>query len=128
MAARAETRAEPLTFTIANGDYVSPTFTLPFVPAGPLLDVSAAMLTGGLEIVVAFGRFLYDTLSEDQHDALRDALLHVDLPVARDIATWIIEQAVARPLGSAASSEDGPSNNGSVSKLAAASIGWTPSE
>lgn len=125
MAARAETRGEPITFTITGEDGGVWEFSTPFVPAGPLLDVSAAMLEGGLAIVVAFGKFLYDILPDEQHDQLKDALAHVDIGVATEVASWIIEQAVARPLGSPSESSAGESRNGDKSSLAA--VGWTPS-
>ena len=84
------------------------------------------MFPFGMGIVSAFGTFLYDTVPEDQHAALKEALKEIDLPQAMEVVTWLIEEAVNRPLGGASESSGGPSTNGVASKLEP--VGWTPSE
>ena len=117
--ARAEHVGEPLTFRLAGRD-----FTIPEVPAGPLLELAASLGTGN--IAVRFGSFLFAVLPEDQHETLVAALGEVNVATALDVATWIIEESLNRPLESASDSEPGPSPNGAASKLAAVSEGYHP--
>lgn len=120
--ARAENVGEPLTFRLAERDFI-----IDRVPAGPLLDLAGQAGLKDADALVAFGRFLAHLVREDQRDAMREALDDTDLLTLLALVQWVIEESTARPLASVSSLSDGASANGAKSKLDAASAGWTPS-
>lgn len=115
-AARAEHTGEPLRFRLAGREFE----TLPFLPAGALLDLAAQQGRMGAQGFAAFGEFLRAAVVEDQRDDLREAMNRVDFPTVREVVSWILEESTARPLSSASDSPQSvswsspPSNGSSV--------------
>ncbi len=124
-AARREHAGEPLTLDFEGVSGTVYSFTIPFIPAGPMLDMVAAMAGGGLESVAQFGQFLTQVVPEDQHETLRLALRDMEMGDASGFATGLIEESVAGPLGGPSDSSPGPSTNGTESSLEP--VVWTPS-
>lgn len=98
--ARAEHEGEPLRFRLAGRDFQ----TLPFIPAGPLLELAANEGKSGAGGFAAFGHFLRTVVVPDQRDEMDAAMTEVDFPTVRDVVSWILEESTARPLESADSS------------------------
>ncbi len=95
--ARAEYEGEPLRFRLAGREFE----TLPFMPAGPLLDLAANGDSAGAAGFAAFGTFLHAVVIPAHRDALHDAMTEVDFPTVREVVSWILGESTARPLPSA---------------------------
>lgn len=116
--ARAEYEGEPLRFRLAGRDFE----TLPFMPAGPLLDLAANGDKMGAAGFAAFGVFLRTVIIEDQRDEMDAAMREVDFSTVREVVTWILQEATARPLSSAESSPSSVSWSSEPSNGASAAV------
>lgn len=99
-AALREAEGEPVTFTVGDGNGFCEEFTVPTpLSAMPLLALAASDAKTEIEVMAAFGRFIFSFLDPADHERFRQACTRARFDEADllDITKWLIGEATGRP-------------------------------